>query len=275
MSLGTNIRLARIFSHPSRRLFSVAVDHFVGYPRTMTDGLGDLPKTIAAVVGAGPDAVTMTEGAAKNCWGPFAGKAALIVQMGCFTPDDRVLQVLGSVAGVVRLGADAVAMAIGVRGPREGEYLRMLSNTVTEAERYGMPVIAHIYPRSYAGEPVIVSDVDNIAWAVRCGIECGADVIKVIYPGDPDGFREIVGSCPVPVVVAGGPRTETFMEALEQVRVVLSCGASGLTVGRNVWGPNVDAVTAVSAYKHVVHDGLSPKEAIGLSADGANNKLTV
>ena len=54
MSLGTNIRLARIFSHPSRRLFSVAVDHFVGYPRTMTDGLRDLPKTIAAVVRAVP-----------------------------------------------------------------------------------------------------------------------------------------------------------------------------------------------------------------------------
>ena len=269
MSLGTNIRLARVFSHPSQRLFSVAVDHFVGYPGTMTHGLRDLPKTLAAVVRAGPDAVTMTEGAAKNCWAPYAGKVALIIQMGCFTPDDRVLEVLGSVPGVVRLGADAVAMAIGVRGPREGEYLRLLSNTVTEAERYGMPVIAHIYARSYEAEPVIVSDVESIAWAVRCGIECGADVIKVIYPGDPSAFREIVESCPVPVVVAGGPRTETLMEALEQVRVVLSCGASGLTVGRNVWGPNVDARTAVSAYKHVVHDGLSPKEAIELSEDEA------
>lgn len=275
MSLGTNIRLARIFSHSSQRLFSVAVDHFVGYPRTMTDGLRDLPGTIAAVVRAGPDAVTMTEGAAKNCWAPYAGKAALIIQMGCFTPDDRVLEVLGSVSGVVRLGADAVAMAIGVRGPREGEYLRLLSGTVTEAERYGMPVIAHIYPRSYKAEPVIVSDVENIAWAVRCGIECGADVIKVIYPGDPGAFREIVESCPVPVVVAGGPRTETFLEALEQVSVVLSCGAAGLTVGRNVWGPNVDAVTAVSAYKHVVHDGLSAKDAIRLSEGEANDKLKV
>ena len=46
-----------------------------------------------------------------------------------------------------------------------------------------MPVIAHIYPRSYEAEPVMDSDVENIAWAVRCGIECGADVIKVIYPG--------------------------------------------------------------------------------------------
>ena len=37
------------------------------------------------------------------------------------------------VPGVVRLGADAVAMAIGVRGPREGEYLRLLSNTVNRS----------------------------------------------------------------------------------------------------------------------------------------------
>jgi len=117
----------------------------------MTAGLHNLLKTIALVAEARPDAVTMLEGTATHCWPPYAGKIALIVQMGCFTPDDRISETLGSVEGIVRLGADAVAMAIGLRGSREGHYLRVLCDTVTEAERFGLPVIAHIYPRSYEG----------------------------------------------------------------------------------------------------------------------------
>ena len=265
MNLGKAIRLHRIFNNPSGRLLSVAVDHFVGYPRTMTDGLHNLRNTIAQVAEARPDAVTMLEGTATHCWPPYAGQIALIIQMGCFTPDDRIAETLGSVEGIVRIGADGVAMAIGVRGDREGYYLRVLSDTVTKAERFGLPVIAHIYPRNYDNEPIVVADAANIAWAVRCGIECGADIIKVAYPGDPKAFQEIVESCPVPVVAAGGPRTETFEEALMQAEKVIGSGALGLTVGRNVWALDRNTFAAVSAYKLVVHDGIPPQMAIEIA----------
>jgi class I fructose-bisphosphate aldolase len=187
--------------------------------------------------------------------------------MGCFTPDDRISTTLGSVEGIVRLGADAVAMAIGLRGNREGDYLRVLSDTVTEAERFGMPVIAHIYPRSYDGPPSIVADPANIAWAVRCGLECGADVIKVTYPGDADAFTEIIASCPVPVVAAGGPQTDTFEQALMQADTIIKCGASGITVGRNVWALDRNTAAAICAYKSVVHDGVPAHKAIEMVSD--------
>ena len=263
MSLGKAIRLQRIFGDPSGRLLSVAVDHFIGYPKTMTDGLHDLPKTLAQIAAAKPDAVTMMEGCATHCWSPYAGQMALIIQIGCFTPDDRVAETIGSVQGVLRLGADAVAVSIGVRGSREGYYLRMLSEAVTEAERFGLPVIAHIYPRAYNdGAAAMVADPDNIAWAVRCGIECGADVIKVTYPGDPLAFRDIIACCPVPVIAAGGPRTDTFQQALLQAEAIMTSGASGLTVGRNVWAPDRNTIAAISAYKLVVHERLPVNEAI-------------
>jgi class I fructose-bisphosphate aldolase len=191
--------------------------------------------------------------------------------MGCFTPDDRITEILGSIEGIVRLGADAVAMAIGVRGNKEGYYLRALSDTVTKAERFGLPVVAHIYPRSYDDTPTIVADAANIAWAVRCGIECGADVIKVAYPGDPDAFTEIITSCPVPVVAAGGPRTDTFEQALIQADSIISCGAKGLTVGRNVWAPDRDTIAAISAYKAVVHDRVPAYKAIAMM-DGPDRR---
>jgi class I fructose-bisphosphate aldolase len=104
----------------------------------------------------------------------------LIIQAGMFTADDRVRELIATPEEAVRLGADALAVAIGVRGPYEGNYLRWLSDSVAAAAKVEMPVVAHIYPRDYSGEvPVIRFVPDEIAWAVRCGVETGVDVIKV------------------------------------------------------------------------------------------------
>ena len=69
MNIGKKIRLRGLFNHPSGRICSVAVDHFVGYHLEMPPGLADLPKTIGAIVAGKPDAITMTKGAALDCWG--------------------------------------------------------------------------------------------------------------------------------------------------------------------------------------------------------------
>src|SRR6266581_4595305 len=47
--------------------------------------------------------------------------------------------------------------------------------------------------------------------------ELGADVVKTLYTGSPDTFREVVRGCPVPVVVAGGPKLDSDRAALEMV----------------------------------------------------------
>ena len=60
----------------------------------------------------------MTPGTAKSCWPPHVGKASLIVQASYWTPDDRIRDRLATLADV-RLGADALAVAIGVRGNTE------------------------------------------------------------------------------------------------------------------------------------------------------------
>src|SRR5262249_39244142 len=157
----------------------------------------------------------------------------LIVQAGCFSPDDRILEQLATPEEVVRLGADAIAVAIGVRGPEEGRHLRLLSDAVEAAAHFELPVIAHIYPRRYdGGAPRIVCDPEDVFWAARCGIECGADVIKIAYTGDVASFRQVVASSPVPVVAAGGPRCETPVEALAMMAAAVESGARGATIGR-------------------------------------------
>jgi len=262
MNLGKQVRLGRLFSHPSGRLCSVAADHFVGYAEAMPEGLANLPRCLAEIVAARPDAVTLQKGTALQCWGPHAGKVPLIVQAGCFTADERIIEILATPEESLRMGAEAIAIAIGVRGPNEGKFIRLLCDGVRAAEPLGLPVIAHIYPRVFDSQGGrIVSDPENIAWAVRVGIECGADVIKVGYTGDPASFGEIVSSCPVPVVAAGGPRAETLAEALRMMAGVVASGARGATIGRNVWGHS-SIGEAIRAFKAVLQDGASPEAAL-------------
>ena len=120
MGLGTKVRLARLFSHPSGHLFGGAVDHFVGYGNVREGGLADLPGALARVMAGGPDYISIQPGAARHLWPQYAGKAALVIQAGCFTPDDRIRQLIATPEDAVRYGADALAVAIPVRGDTEG-----------------------------------------------------------------------------------------------------------------------------------------------------------
>lgn len=266
MGLGTTIRLARLFSHSSGSLFGAAIDHFVGYGDVRAGGLADLRGGLSKIFAAGPDSVTMLPGTAKHLWPQYAGRAALIVQGGCFTPDDRIHELIATPEDAVRLGADALAVAIPVRQDTEGLYLRWLTDSVRAAASLEIPVVAHIYPRT--AEKKIIFNPEEIAWAVRCGIETGVDVIKVGYPGDEAAFAQIIAGCPTPVVMAGGPKTATFADALQQIVEGQRAGARGAVVGRNMWGAN-DITAAALAYKAVIQEGRSAESAAELAPDEA------
>ncbi|HEY3855389.1 MAG TPA: aldolase [Verrucomicrobiae bacterium] len=271
MNIGKQIRLNRIFSHPSGRLCSVAVDHFVGYGKlTAGGGLANLSTALKKIAAGGPGAVTMSKGTAMTCWAPYAGRIPLIIQSGCFTSDDRIIESVTNPEECVRLGADAIAVAIGIFGPHEGKFIKTLMDQVTCATKYDLPVIAHIYPRDYSGPtPKIVFDPEGIMWAARVGIEAGVDVIKVGYTGDVDSFRQVVKSSPVPVVAAGGPKAKNLRASLTAMSEVVKAGGRGATIGRNVWGVS-KTTEALRAFKAVLLEGMSVEAALkseGLTGD--------
>ncbi|SPE60747.1 putative aldolase [Verrucomicrobia bacterium] len=263
MNIGKQIRMNRIFAHPSGRLCSVAVDHFVGYGKLTTGGgLSNLSAALAKIALGGPGAVTMSKGTAINCWAPYAGKIPLIIQSGCFTADDRIIEVVTDAEECVRLGADAIAVAIGIFGPNEGRFIKMLMDQVCKAAQYDLPVIAHIYPRDFSGPaPRITFDPEGIMWAARVGIEAGVDVIKVGYTGDPESFRQVVESSPVPVVVAGGLKAKNLRESLSAMAGAIKAGCRGATIGRNVWGVARTA-EALRAFKAVILEGNRVDDAL-------------
>ena len=267
MPIGKQVRLSRIFSHPSGRICTIAVDHFIGYQAGIPQGLRRMDVTLAAIVAARPDAVTMYPGMAATVWAEFAGQVPLIIQSILDRSDDSVYEQVCTPEDAVRLGADATAIVAYVRGSSEGRYLRAVADCVRDAARFELPVICHIYPRDAHDLAVISHAPEDVAWAVRCATELGVDVIKTPYCGDVAAHAQIVADCPLPVVAAGGPKQKTLAGALAMMADVVQSGARGATIGRNAWG-FPDVTRAVEAFKAVIHEGMSPEEAlrsVGLS----------
>jgi fructose-bisphosphate aldolase, class I len=262
MNTGKLVRLNRLFSHPSGRLCSVAVDHFMGYGVGLPPGLRHIQPTLAAIVAGRPDAVTMHKGIAASAWGPYAGRVPLIMQSTAARPDDTAREQFGDVMDAVRLGADGFAVAAFLRGATEGIHLRTVADCVRQAAPYDMPVICHVYPRDASNK--IIYTPEDIAWGVRCAVEAGVDVVKTPYCGDVKAYAQIVADCPVPLVAAGGPQTGTLHAALQTMEQVVKSGARGATIGRNIWG--IEEITkAVLAFKAVIHDGKTADEAMQLA----------
>lgn len=208
MNTGKLVRINRLFSHPSGRICSVAVDHFIGYGQGLPAGLRHIVTTLAAVASAHPDAVTMHKGIAAAAWQPYAGQIPLILQSTLARPDDAAREQIAEPIDAVRLGADGFAVAAFVRGSTEGAYLRTVADCVRQAAMFEMPVICHIYPRDPSGK--ISFTPEDISWAVRCAVEVGVDVVKTPYCGDVQAYAQIVADCPVPLVAAGGPKADTL-----------------------------------------------------------------
>ena len=263
MDVGKLCRLNRLFSHPSGRLCSVAIDHFIGYQTGLPEGLRDLSEALRLLMAGGPDAVTMHKGTARALWGSYAGRVPLIVQSCIVRADDAANDDVAVPEEAVRLGADAIACVAFTRGATEASYLRRVADVVRQAEPWNMPVVLHIYPRTFSDtrDPEISFDPEDVAWSVRCGIELGADVIKVPYTGDAASYGQIVRACPVKLVAAGGPKADTVRAALEMASGVIAGGAMGMTIGRNIWGAP-DPSKTLEAFKAVIHDDLPAEKAL-------------
>ena len=143
----------------------------------------------------------------------------------------------------------------------ESDMLADLGEVARVAEEWSMPLLAMLYARG----PRISNEYDPavVAHCARVGVELGADIVKVPYTGDIDSFADVIAGCCVPVVIAGGPRTETTREFLEMVDNSLKAGGSGLSVGRNVF-QHPKRVQLVRALRGLVHQGLSLDEALAV-----------
>jgi class I fructose-bisphosphate aldolase len=259
-TLGKAVRLRRLKNPESGRIFTVALDHAPSYG--VMEGLENIHLVVEQVAKGGPDAIMLMKGPAERCFQAYAGQIALILKcstLSPFHPEDDVW--VSPVEDALRLGADAIAMAVTVGSPHQLQLLANLAALVRQAEAAGMPVIVHAYPNGSLIPPAERYSAVRVAYAARLAMELGVDIVKTFYTGSAETFARVVeAAAPALVVAAGGPRLETDADALRMAYNVVQAGGNGITFGRNVWqSRNLQGI--MCALKQVVHKNASVDEA--------------
>ena len=260
MSIGKRIRMERIIDRKSKRSVIVPMDH--GVTLGPVRGLEDMRKAVNAVAEGGANAVLLHKGIVFAGHRGYGKDIGLILHISASTnlgPDPLNKVLVASVEEGIKLGADAISIHVNVGAENEPEMLQALGMIAMECEEWGMPLLAMMYPRG----PKVKSehDAEMVKHAARVGAELGADVIKTNYTGDPDSFKEVIRSCPVPVIIAGGPKANTDEEVLQMVEGAIEAGASGVSIGRNIFQHD-DPTKMTQAISKIVHEGFSAKEAL-------------
>jgi fructose-bisphosphate aldolase/2-amino-3,7-dideoxy-D-threo-hept-6-ulosonate synthase len=258
--IGKRVRIERIMDRESGNTVIIPLDH--GISVGPIKGLANLAEMVNKVAAGGANAVLQQKGMVRHGHRGYGRDVGLIIHMSASTalgpdPNDKVQVCL--VEEAIKMGADAVSVHINIGSETEADQLCILGEVAERCDFWGMPLIAMMYPRG----PSISNPngAEVVAHAARAGAELGADIIKTNYTGSPDTFKDVVSGCPVPVVIAGGPKTNTDLEFLQMIRGAIDAGGRGVAIGRNVFQHD-DPIKMTKAIAAIVHSDKSPEEAL-------------
>lgn len=258
--VGKRIRLERIINRKTKRTVIVPMDH--GLTMGPIAGLEDMAATINKVADGKANAVVLHKGIVRAGHRGYGKDIGLIIHLSGSTslgPDPHGKVPIATVEEAITLGADAVSVHVNVGAANEPEQLQNLGETAETCAAWGIPLFAMMYPRG----PKIKNphDATLVGHVARVGAELGADIIKTVYTGDVKSFRKIVRGCPVPIVIAGGPKMATERDVLKMVSQAMEAGAIGISIGRNVFQHrNPTAMTRALA--RIVHESASVEKAM-------------
>ncbi|MGI0045785.1 MAG: 3-hydroxy-5-phosphonooxypentane-2,4-dione thiolase [Nitrosotalea sp.] len=253
MDWGLKNRLARIIKPYDNRGVMLAVDH--GYFLGPTERLEEPRKTIAPLL-PHADSLMLTRGVLRTSVDAgYPVPVVLRVSGGSsiIGKDLSNEKITTSVKDAIKLNVSALAMSIFVGAPYEHESLVSLGNLVNEGEEYGIPILAV----TAVGKELEKRDARYLSLACRIAAEFGAHLVKTYYC---ENFEKVVKSCPVPVIIAGGPKLATELDALKLTFDAIQAGAAGVDMGRNIWQSDYP-VPMIKAVKAIVHQNATVKEA--------------
>jgi len=258
--VGKRIRLERIIDRKSRRTVIVPMDH--GLSMGPIAGLEDMAAIINKVAEGGADAVVLHKGIVRAGHRGYGKDVGLIIHLSGSTalgPDPNSKVPVASVEEAVSLGADAVSVHVNVGAANEQDQLRTLGEVAETCATWGIPLLAMMYPRG----PKVKNqhDPELVAHAARVGAELGVDIVKTVYTGDPNTFKKVVRGCPVPIVIAGGPKMETAEDVLKIAYEAMRVGAIGTSIGRNIF-QHKNPTAMIKALTRIVHENASVKQAM-------------
>ena len=255
MDWGMKNRLAQLIQPDGHCLF-LPIDH--GYFQGPTHKLEKPGETIRPLL---PycDALFVTRGVLRAAIDPAKTKPIILRVSGgtSMVGEDLAHEgITTSMSEAIRLNASAVGISIFVGSRYEHDSLLNLSKLVNEGEEYGIPVMAV----TAVGKELEKRDARYLALSCRIAAELGARVVKTYWC---ENFEKVVNGCPVPVVMAGGPKVDTESEVFEFVHDGMQKGAIGVNLGRNIWQHDCP-VAMIRAIRAIIHENATPKEAQAL-----------
>ena len=262
MDWGMENRLARILRPDKRRALMLAVDH--GYFLGPTERLED-PRSVIAPLLKYCDSLMLSRGVQRSCVDADTSTPMVLRVSGgsSIIGDDLSKEdITVSVQDAIRLNASALAMSIFVGSKYEYQTIVNLGRLVSEAEQYGIPVLAVTAVGKELGK-----DARYLSLACRIAAEQGAHIVKTYYC---DNFEKVVQSCPVPIIVAGGKKIPE-RDALQLTYNAIKGGAVGVDMGRNIWQSD-HPVAMIRAVRSIVHQNSGVQEAFKMYEDLASGR---
>lgn len=261
MLTSKNLRTRRLFRKNDRALV-IAMDHARVFD-TVT-GLKDISSVVRSVCASGADAILTP-------WGSTAAATEELGNSGCWLSVDVTPESIGTIVETaMRLGVDGIKVEIYPWCDPKDDYFKRYHGTesvlhgmllAAECQKWGLPLMIESVPGGWPNESMRSPEL--VAAASRVAAEAGADYVKTFYTGDKESFRTVLENCTVPVLILGGPKSNSDRGILQMVRDAMDTGAAGITMGRNVWGhANVEGMTAALAA--IIHDDASVETAYRL-----------
>jgi len=252
MDWGMKNRLSQLIQSDGRCLF-LPVDH--GYFQGPTRRLENPRETLEPILPYA-DAIFITRGILRSCVDPDRAKPIILRVSGGVSVIGKDLAHEGittCIEEAIRLNVCAVGISIFVGTDYEHDSLLNLAKLVDEGERYGIPVMAV----TAVGRELEKRDARYLALACRIAAELGARVVKTYYC---ENFEKVTGGCPVPIVMAGGPKVDSEYQVFQFVYDGIQKGAIGVNLGRNIW-QNDHPVAMIRALRAIIHESATPEMA--------------
>jgi putative autoinducer-2 (AI-2) aldolase len=255
MDWGKANRMSKVIKSDGK-CFYLAMDH--GYfqgPTSKLENVGKAAQPLLEFV----DCLFVTRGVLRAQIPPETGNPIILRVSGGTSMSGGDLSNEGittSIDEILRLNVAAVGISVFVGSEYERQSILNMAELVNQCEPYGVPVMAV----TAVGRELEKREARYLAMACRICAEAGASVVKTYYS---DNFERIAQGCPVPVVIAGGPKTDNDLEVLEFVYKGMQGGAIGVNLGRNIW-QNARPRAMARALKSIIHEGTTPVQAFEL-----------
>lgn len=256
MDWGMANRMAQLIQKDGHCLF-MPIDH--GYFQGPTRKLEQPGETVEQLIPYS-DAIFVTRGVLRSSIDPKKSKPIILRVSGGATMAGKDLANEGLAATMeeaIRLNVAAVGLSVFVGSDYEKESLLNLAKLVDEGEKFGIPIMAV----TAVGRELEKRDARYLALSSRVCAELGARVVKTYWCEE---FDKVARGCPVPMVMAGGPKTENELEVFNFVHDWMQKGAIGVNLGRNIWQAE-HPVPMIRALRAIIHGKATPKEAQGIS----------